>query len=398
MIGAADIWNLFHNAPWNANCHQHNHCFPPIFADCGFIGQGKNCGDDNHWYDFRSPWCQVNYHCDSHGNRCHDDDHGKHKGALKVEKDADVHCIDEGTPTDITFTYKLTNSNKHDPIKVLSLVDDNGTPWDKSDDINLLTDPRVQLVKSGGDQDNWLEKGEVWTYTITIEGVELDAGKFVNRVKVVGRDDDCQILCDTDKEKIKVKDLDPEINIAKLVDANGDKEFHESETVAAGTTDIVYRYVLTNESEASTDPLKIISLIDDNGTPTAGDDINVLVAGTFEGDDGDGLLEKGETWIYSVTRDDVELKNGDTLINTVKVNARDDECNFVCDSDSATVVASGDDLQPSIDIVKTASASSIEEGSTGVITYTYEVTNTSSAGDSDPLTIASIVDSELGDL
>ncbi|HWP25852.1 MAG TPA: VWA domain-containing protein, partial [Xanthobacteraceae bacterium] len=78
------------------------------------------------------------------------------------------------------------------------------------------------------------------------------------------------------------------------------------------------------------------------------------------------------------------------LTNTVTVSASDDEGATASDSDTATVTVGN--AEPAIDIVKTASASSIEEGSTGVITYTYTVTNTSPAGASDPLSIVSISD------
>ena len=72
------------------------------------------------------------------------------------------------------------------------------------------------------------------------------------------------------------------------------------------------------------------------------------------------------------------------------VSAKDDESTATSANASATVNYTN--VAPAINIVKSVSPSSIPEGTTGPVTYTYTVTNTSSAGAFDPLTINSLVD------
>ncbi|HWP25070.1 MAG TPA: VWA domain-containing protein [Xanthobacteraceae bacterium] len=373
------------------------------------FSKGKGFGRGDDWFDWWGPKCHVNYHCHRHDK----------KPSIQVEKTADPKWVNEGSDDVITYTYKLTNTSKsaHDPLTVKWLVDDNGTPGDPSDDIKIVVNgvlqPGFTLVKTGGDQDNLLEKGETWTYTATISAENLNAGKLVNKVKVVANDDECDIAIDTDKAKVKVKDVDPSVNVDKTVSTDGET-FADSVTIAAGTpTTVTYQYVVTNTSAAGAmDPLKLVSLVDDRGTTDTSDDVNLLQGFTFGssyglyyvgGDtDSDFLVDWNEQWIFAYETE-ITLTFEESLTNTVKVIARDDECNTVCATDTATVVGEGEPPQPGLDIVKTVSGITNPDESDGgdevdaagdVIHYTITVANTGNV----TLTGVTVTDPLLGTL
>lgn len=103
------------------------------------------------------------------------------------------------------------------------------------------------------------------------------------------------------------------------------------------------------------------------------------------GDDGDAVLEQGETWHYSCTRL-VTTSDPDPLPNTATANGTDANGNHVSDTDTHVV----DIIHPAILIEKSANKDSVKPG--GSVTYTYVVTN---IGDV-TLTSISVVDDKIG--
>ncbi len=87
------------------------------------------------------------------------------------------------------------------------------------------------------------------------------------------------------------------------------------------------------------------------------------------GDDGDNVLEPGETWSYTCTHL-VTADDPDPLPNTATVQGTADDGRSTTDEDSHEV----DLIHPAIDIVKTVDPISGNPGDT--VTYTYVVTNT----------------------
>ncbi len=106
--------------------------------------------------------------------------------------------------------------------------------------------------------------------------------------------------------------------------------------------------------------------------------------GAPTGDDGDGVLEQGETWHYTCTHVVTET-DPDPLPNTATVTGETED-RTVSDQDSHEV----DLIHPAIQIVKTARPDSGSPGE--VITYTYRVKN---VGDV-TLTDVSVDDDKLG--
>src|SRR5206468_1248561 len=92
----------------------------------------------------------------------------------------------------------------------------------------------------------------------------------------------------------------------------------------AGNQAVTYTYVVTNTSVASTDPLTLTALVDDNGTPgNLSDDVNLLTAGTFVGGDtnGNGRIDRGEAWTYTYTSILPVGNLGGSLTNIVTATA-----------------------------------------------------------------------------
>jgi hypothetical protein len=263
---------------------------------------------------------------------------------IDVVKTASLETFDEGTPTDITYTYTVENTSEHETFNdmtLVSLVDDNGTPDDTGDDVDLLTGFVANLsygvyYTGGDDGDYVLELGEIWNFSYTIEDVVENAGwTNTNIVTAVGESKNLQVS-DFDDATVTAVNVDPGVEVTKVGSVNQVEDIGQ----------VTYTYTVTNTSSASTDPLTLVSLVDDMGTPgNPGDDVNLLagfVAGSsygahyVGGDDGDYVLSQGETWTFDYDAV-VTVADGDSLTNVVTVSAKDDENNTVGDTAEWTV-------------------------------------------------------------
>jgi len=262
---------------------------------------------------------------------------------IHLEKTADPLVIPEGTPTDVTYTYHVTSTEDDDALLLTSFVDDNGTPGDTSDDIDLLDgqiDARLSQYYVSGDTDNdgLVDFGEDWLFTFTREETVINAGTLTNTANVIGVDEEGFNVSDDDTADVTVEDVDPTIMVDKVASV--------TQIQAGQSTPVTFTYTITNTSPASTDPITLTHLEDDNGTVETSDDKvlfdgdSTLGLGTYyvSGDDGDGLLESGESWLFQWTTD-VTLAAGVTRTNVVTVDGHDDEDNPVTDTDDATVTA-----------------------------------------------------------
>src|SRR5262249_48462044 len=102
------------------------------------------------------------------------------------------------------------------------------------------------------------------------------------------------------------------------------------------------------------------------------------------------VLEPNETFSFNFTT--TEVLNAGTVVNTVTVSGHDDEDTPTSASDMATVTVTN--VTPSITVDKT-DPTTIAEGNP--VTYGFKITNTSTAS-TDPVTITSVIDDQLGDL
>jgi hypothetical protein len=249
---------------------------------------------------------------------------------INLVKEASPTTIPEGTATDITYTYTLTNTSPgDDALTLTSFIDDNGTPADTSDDVDLLVDGT--FVGGDTDGDGMLDKDETWTFTYVREDTVVNAGSLVNTAGVSAVDEEGNNTSDTDDATVTVTDALPVVGLVKTVSPT---------QVQAGTaTDVTFTYEVTNGG-VSTDPLHLTTLIDDNGTVATGDDFDVLLVGTFVGGDtdSDGFVDTGETWVYTFT-ESVTVGLGETRTNIAVVHATDDEGNDTSAQDDASITS-----------------------------------------------------------
>ena len=129
--------------------------------------------------------------------------------------------------------------------------------------------------------------------------------------------------------------------------------------VDAGTS-VTYSYAVTNDGQT---PLKNVIVTDDFCSPVD----------YVSGDDGDSLLEHGETWNYSCSMDlDQTTTNTACAAGDFIGGGHDSAC-------AEVTVEVNPPKQPAIKIEKSADATgTVLPGA--LVTYTYEVTNTGDTG------------------
>ncbi|HZM78927.1 MAG TPA: hypothetical protein VFC19_24630, partial [Candidatus Limnocylindrales bacterium] len=310
---------------------------------------------------------------------------------INLVKTANPTTVNEGATGPVTYSYAVTNSSPQaaiDPLTVNSLIDDNGTPSNTGDDVSLVIGGVVQsgvtLVKTGGDQDNLLEAGEIWTYgkSFAIPAQNANTSR-VNIATVTGQDVFNSPVSAQATATVTYTDVLPSIAISKAASPATISEGH------VGVQSVTYTYTVTNSSPASTDPLTLTSLADDK----AGN----LLAAFIAANGNSNLLAPGASVTFTVTQALPTANAAASYTNVVTVNAHDDENDPASAQATATVTYL--DVQPTIDISKAVAPGSINEGGVGNqnVTYTYTVKNTSLAS-TDPVTVTSLVDDKAGDL
>ena len=187
----------------------------------------------------------------------------------------------------------------------------------------------------------------------------------------------------------------------KSVDANGDTVFSDSETVPEGTRTVDYQFTVTNTSNAA-DPLTVSAFADPTLNAAGVTDAALLAAFTAA-NGGSAVLAPGQSVTFSINDVSLTLDDGtpgpDPFVNTVTVNAADDEGTAASDTDTATINVNP--VAPAITIVKSVDANgdtvfsdseTANEG-TQTVSYQFTVTNTSNAAD--PLTVSAFADPTL---
>jgi len=271
----------------------------------------------------------------------------------------------------ITYTYTLQNTGSSDSPALVNVVlkDDNGTPGDTSDDKTLTT-------KTGDDGDNKLEAGETWTYTYKRTVASSDSNPLVNIATVHANPENfTNDITDTDTASVAI--FTPSISIDK-----------SGPSLSKIGDSVTYTYDVKNTTTGATPGFSNVKIVDDAGTPgSTADDFTLTTPDS--GDDGDGILEVGETWKFSKT---ITVPAGatDPFVNTAVVSASVvGSSATVSNSDSFSVNL----FQPGITVDKTLLSGTPVIGNT--LTYQVVITNTSSS-DAPDLIPDSISDSKAG--
>ncbi len=260
------------------------------------------------------------------------------------------------------------------------------------DNVEAHGDVDLTGAFSGDDGDGVLQVGETWTYTtsytVTQDDIDTQAAGDVdidNIASATFTDDQGNTASDSDVAAVPISLL-PSIDLTKTVtDVDGGGA---AASVDAAGDVISYQIDILNDGNVALNETEVLDNVEAHG--------DVDLTGAFSGDDGDGVLQVGETWTYTtsytVTQADIDTQAaGDVDIdNIASATFTDDQGNTASDSDVAAVPIS---LLPSIDLIKTFAHDSVIAGGLGS-SFTLVITNTGNVTLSDAL-IEDTVDARL---
>ena len=169
--------------------------------------------------------------------------------------DGEIEYIE--SPQSVTFTYTYTNTGETH-LKDITVVDDNGTPSDASDDFTVCTISGPLAPGASGTCTASRTISADMTNTATVTANPTDG----NGTDLPGDD-----VSDTDDATVDL--VSPAIQLVKTADnaADGAVDYINS------GDDVVYHYTVTNTGDTY---LSNIEVKDDNGTPSdASDDFTV---------------------------------------------------------------------------------------------------------------------------
>ncbi len=221
-----------------------------------------------------------------------------------------------------------------------------------------LTGP-VETGGTGTNGDGLLDVGETWTYTIsyTVTQSDVDAElTLVNRVSVTTT----EIPVPVEDTAVTEISENPDMLVTKTQTGG------ENPVTQPGVLD----YTITVENTGNQTLTNVVptDTLPDGSTGTLTGPVETGGTGT----NGDGLLDVGETWTYTisytVTQSDVDA--GANLVNTVSVVT--DEIPTPEEDDASTPVT----LNPAMEVTKTQTGGENPVTQPGVLDYTITVENT----------------------
>ena len=315
----------------------------------------------------------------------------------------DSETANEGTQT-VSYQFTVTNTSPSstDPLTVSAFDDPT---------LNAagVTDAALLAAFLAVNPSGVLAPGQSVTFSINDVSLTLDDGTpgsdpFVNTVTVNATDDEGAAASNTDTATINVTAVAPAITVVKSVDANGDTVFNDSETANEGTQTVSYQFTVTNTSPSSTDPLTV-SAFDDPTLNAAGVTDAALLAAFTAANGGSAVLAPGAFVTFTINNVSLTLDDGtpgpDPFVNTVTVNAADDEGTAASDTDTATINVNP--VAPAITIVKSVDANgntvfndseTADEGAQ-TVSYQFTVRRSAKLVEQDPLTVNAFDDPTL---
>jgi len=286
--------------------------------------------------------------------------------SITVVKDNDANGDNSFNDTEaasaggVTVPFRVTITNNTNEVLTLDSISDNIHTTD-------VNDCSSTTIPANG------------SITCNFSGtiVNDDDASEINTVTVNASDDDDNNTSGSDTSTVVTPDILPSITVVKDNDANGDNSFNDTETASAGGISVPFRVTITN----NTDEELTLDSISDNIHDT---DVNDCSATTISAN---GSI----TCSFSGT-----IINDDNAseINTITVNASDDDDNNTSGSDTSTV--NTPDITPSITVAKDNDAngdntfSDTEAASAGGVSVPFRVTITNNTNEA--LTLTSIDD------
>jgi hypothetical protein len=192
----------------------------------------------------------------------------------------------------VTFLFSVTNDDQEgdgSPISNVSVTDDVAGP--------------ATLFSGGG----LLETGEIWVFTVDYQLQASDLNPLVNTATATGTDRDGHQIADTDTHTTTLSGFKPFLKI----DTDWPATTYISQT-------ITYTFILSHDpaSDGSAVSSVVVS------------DTLVDLITRAGGDDGDDLLEGGESWFYTASYTILET-DPDPITNTLTVSAQDQDPDLI---------------------------------------------------------------------
>ncbi|MDK3018043.1 DUF7507 domain-containing protein [Pseudodonghicola flavimaris] len=194
----------------------------------------------------------------------------------------------------VVWTYLVDNTGGG-ALSVSGLVDDAGTPADASDDFAPV------YVSGDRNGNGLLDTDETWLFRATGTAV---LGGYVNAAIVTAVDSEGQQVTGSDVAHytgtpqpgtLSVM-LEKAVNAADPLAPTVAEDADVNPVLVRSGDTVTWTYLLTNTGGEA---VSVAFLTDDAGTPgDASDDFAPIYV---SGDDGNGLLDPGETWLYAAT-------------------------------------------------------------------------------------------------
>lgn len=184
----------------------------------------------------------------------------------------------------IVFTFTVTNVGN--------------TPLDNVDIADNVASPLIRIDDGNGD--NLLDLGETWIYTASY-AVPLSSPDLLTNTAVVTATYLSTTVIASDTHVTLIDGFDPVLNLIKAGPA----------TASVGET-VSFTFTLSHDSTSDQSPVEKITVSDDY----AG------AANRISGDDGDNVLEFGETWLYTAAYT-IKPDHPNPLINTATASGKD---------------------------------------------------------------------------
>ena len=249
----------------------------------------------------------------------------------------------------MVWTYQLTNTG--DVPLVNPVIND--------DQEGVIAIPAAGSIP-GDDGNGILDVGEVWSIQHT--GTVSSVGLYTNLGDVAAEDPTGAPV--TDDDPSNYTGFDPGIVLQKLT--NGvDADVPTGPQIVVGDT-VTWTYAVENTGGVN---LTDVTIVDNVEGPIA-----IPAAGSIAGDDGDGVLEPGETWIITHTG----VATSGQYANTGTVTAEDPVGGPVNDDDPSHYLG----INPEVELEKLTNGldSDTAPGETLVVgeavTWTYLLSNT----------------------
>ncbi len=275
-------------------------------------------------------------------------------------------------PVSVTYTNVLNplqitldksgpaTSNIGDVFNYTFAVTTSGPPLHDISVVELLPDrcnngPITGPVKTGGDQDAFLEVGETWTYTCSHLTTPADGTSLVNTARATGTDDFGRTVSDDDDHTVTI--LYPDLVVVK--------------TATPPTVNVLgnasYSITTTNNGAGTARNVTLTDTLPSGTWTIGGPD-----AGSCSGTSGTmtcsfGTLASGASRTVTLTRPTTIADCG-TVPNSVSVATTYNGTNIDTNTQNNTSNASVTVTCPDVEVHKTAEASPISAGDTARFT------------------------------